>query len=544
MTIQSPIVPFASPQGAVSAAQYGVVADGVTDDGPAFTAALAALSGTGYSLWLPKSTTAYNIATAPTQPALPVNIVSASGNTFSGAGAQAIANVALVEGAAPGTAAYNPVWYSTPGSQIFIDPQNSAGTSSDQNAGTSAGTALLTYAEAVRRWGSNSPSLANNCQLVFLSSHTTAADPVIWKPYVFGGAVVSIAGAAPTTTAAVFTRTAQKSRAAGTNALLAGSFSAGAPAAAKLVANTTAGKSSHAWVYKTAGGANWDMTQPIVPIALPSSALPVEVDTWASTDTVNFLAQPAVNIVDFSPTIIEFNGGFDNVGNLSGLVVFDPNGVGADNVLLQNVSCSDVCFQRFVVPGEAAWNSSISSSFYNCFFQGGASLYGPQELTVFAGAALVEFAVTNCVATFDCDFIAGGAFSFFGGGTSGILGCVFLDANLSVTNRAQVTHENFALATHVLYGSAAKTVAVNTGSALYQFGETFTAAWTLPTLIATGAVLDGASTGNSVAYAANVATIHNGIATTVANLDAAAGAAGFGGVAFNPGAGSAISNAS
>jgi len=53
--------------------------------------------------------------------------------------------------------------------------------------------------------------------------------------------------------------------------------------------------------------------------------------------------------------------------------------------------------------------------------------------------------------------------------------------------------------------------------------------------------MNGNTTANSQTVAAGVLTIHAGITTSVANLDAAAGPAGFGGQASNL-AGASLSN--
>ncbi len=135
--------------------------------------------------------------------------------------------------------------------------------------------------------------------------------------------------------------------------------------------------------------------------------------------------------------------------------------------------------------------------------------------------------------TVDGDFILGGA-AFW---SNVQLGFVYLDGNLTLSGRA--LFDTGAAGGHVIYGTAGKVMALRDAGHGLLTG-TFTNGWTAPTLV-TGVTIDGATTASSIAYAANVGTIHNGITTSVANLDAAAGAAGFGGSAFNLG-GSSVSS--
>lgn len=439
-------------------------------------------------------------------------------------------------GSAPGTPGYNPAWYAA--TAIFIDPV--AG--SDSAAGTTSGAPVKTWAECVRRWGTNAPNLgAVSCTVTFLSSQPDNTDPVIWRPIYSAGSVPTIQGTtATTTTATVFTRSAAKSRAAGANALLAGSFAAGAPAQGVLVQNTTAGKSSRAWVYKTAGGANWNMSQPMAPQTPPLSNgnAPTEVDTWASTDTVSLLGQVAVNLVVFEPTMADFNGGFTNVGQVYNLVVLDPEGTaGNDPVYVNNlVTFTECAIQRYVTA--SAPNPFEGCTFQNCALLGG--YFASDTVSVMNGGFLVGV-LNSLGGSFqpDGDAILGVGGNFFA--SSHVFGLVYLDATQTVLSAA-LYYQTINYGAHVVYGSAAANINHSNNSHGSLRSGTYTAGFTGAAFVGTGVQLNGASTGSSSAVAGGVATIHSGIATTVANLDAAAGAAGFGGIAFNLG-GASISNA-
>jgi hypothetical protein len=105
---------------------------------------------------------------------------------------------------------------------------------------------------------------------------------------------------------------------------------------------------------------------------------------------------------------------------------------------------------------------------------------------------------------------------------------VFVDAGatLNINGRSQLT-------SGVVYGPGTLNV-------LSSFTSDGTATATLP--IATKQ-LNGVGTGYSYATAGGVTTVHGGITLTSAHLDAAAGAAGFGGYAEGGGASISLSGA-
>ena len=86
-------------------------------------------------------------------------------------------------GGAPGTPGYNPAWFAA--TQVYVDPLNG----SDAAAGTSSGAPLKTWAEVVRRYGSNQPTFnyGQSCAYFFLNSQTAGTDPIFFEPRVSGG---------------------------------------------------------------------------------------------------------------------------------------------------------------------------------------------------------------------------------------------------------------------------------------------------------------------------------------------------------------------
>jgi hypothetical protein len=101
-------------------------------------------------------------------------------------------SAATAGGAAPGTPAYNPTWYTLVSTGWYWDPANSTGLASDSNSGASTGAPLLTFAEAIRRFGSVMPELSpgGNCICNQMSAQPSAtADPVWLFPVISGGVV-------------------------------------------------------------------------------------------------------------------------------------------------------------------------------------------------------------------------------------------------------------------------------------------------------------------------------------------------------------------
>jgi hypothetical protein len=423
---------------------------------------------------------------------------------------------------------------------VVIDPQNVSGHASDANTyNGGAGAPLLSYKGLVNYWGTTEPLLRGTTYTIeWLSSHTDNTDPVICNPYLIGGVVFTIQGATPATTAAVFTLNTAKSSAAGSNALLSGSFSAGAPATTKMVQNTTAGKSSRAFIYTSAGGANWNLTQPVAVSSLPIATVPAEVNSWASTDTVNFLALIAINIVEYAPTLIDDNASFDNIGQLALCTVLDPTG-GFGNVWLSNVYATDVLFERFV--GSAVAPFPSDSVYSNCFLSGGATWVTPDNIILWAGTVQVAFTFGGPgEVIIDGDFIMG----FGGGGTNGAfdIGRIYLDGEFGCFQGNVGAFQTVFAGSHVVYGNSSAQLLIREGVRALMIGGTFTAAFTAPDVL-TGIVLDTTDTASSISYSAGIGTINGpSIQTSVANLDAAAGPVGFGGTAFNMGQ-SSISNA-
>src|SRR5208282_4499219 len=74
-----------------------------------------------------------------------------------------------------------------------------------------------------------------------------------------------------------------------------------------LIQNTTAGKSSYAYVYANVTGTVFALTQPLNPATLPITevVVPTEIDTWAAGDSFVAFAPIGVNLAKIAPIVAE-----------------------------------------------------------------------------------------------------------------------------------------------------------------------------------------------------------------------------------------------
>jgi hypothetical protein len=332
-----------------------------------------------------------------------------------------------------------------------------------------------------------------------------------------------IKGGPVTGTAATFTRSAAKSTTVGTNSLLAGSFSAGTPAAGVMVVNTTALKSSRAWIYKTAGGANWNLSQPLAPLTLPTTNfVSAEIDTWNTGDTVTLVTPIAINIPAAS-SLVGDDASATAALYLYNMTIFDPNGVGADiGVIGAGVQLVECASQRELSYGSFVQNNAGGglgsvlanvSELASVTFAEGGSLGTMVFLGGIVGTSSQLFAPD-----FDNDVITHGLFltSGYAAGAAGGNGNYFLDG--SITVRSGLAWQIAG----VVYGASTNTIKMQGTSHFWNgTGSNFQTTFTAPGLV-TGIQLNG---GVSVSCHTNAdPDVFHTATTTPAHLDAACGA--------------------
>jgi hypothetical protein len=411
---------------------------------------------------------------------------------------------------------------------IFIDPQNSTGNASDANPGT-ATAPFLTYAGVVKVWGTTKPLLNVATTLTWLSNGAAAVDPVVFEPYVMGNVKVGIQGAAPTVLAtAVLAGTVAKNRTLGSNSALISTLAAAA-APGSLLINTT--HPSRAWVQRGLGANSFQITQPLV--AADGQGVvtaPAEVDTWADGDNVQIASLVNIPLVRYAPTFLDNQGG----GSAAFLYQARIVSVGGAARCTLDGTGGAIHGQETLFANRslllAADIIGITNTLTNCFE---ADFHGMRGTANYLGGALNSFSVLDGVGVLDGDIIVGSNTTLRGAGWQ--LGFVFNDVSslLTVIGSGAGTIGSAFYGGATLYSNAGGTgeLRMANSSRLVKAASTWVAQVTNPTMV-TGIALNGVRTGVSHTGAAPD-VFNGGIATTPANLDAAAGAAGFGGNALS-----------
>lgn len=414
-------------------------------------------------------------------------------------------------GAAPGTPGYDPAWYAL--TDIYWDPVSG----SDSNAGTS-GHPVKTFAEIVRRYGSISPVLVygQNLTIHLLSSQTAGTDPVFFNPQLSGGTAFAIIGT-PVAVGSTFHPSSVTAKNRATNTLLQVHGMPGGTAAGALVHNQT--HDSYAFVDSIVAGVA-TMTQPfststLTVIASANVVAPTEVDTWASTDTLQIYSLPALNLKALAP---QGGDAADSSGDtpacwVQWVHVPDPSGTPGISVLAATAyACSlvySVCWFDSAFFGSALGTAQrLMGANLSCWHAGGGN---------FAGWAMVGGSIQTSgeplssvfsqVAAVDGDAIIHGE-SWASGFT--VFGYVCLTTGCTMTIIEGSVHiVPYFYADAQAWGAG--TINVEHGA---NFQKDVSDNWAT-CLTVSNIQLDGATTGTS--YSAG--TFTDGRALSTANLD-------------------------
>lgn len=474
-------------------------------------------------------------------PPVPLTLTTTAPNAFSLLTEAGDIPVVPMPALAPIATTLGPQPAALQGTQL-VDPQNVTTLATSTGANTTTvngqtGRVWSSWAALVAAWGTFTPYLNVSTAIVFVSSHVDNSDPVIFQPFIGKGATVSIQGTAPAVVAGgvVLAGTVAKSRAAGANSLLQENIGPNGTIA-QLVRNTTAGKISRAWVYKNVAGNVFSMTQPLTPLAVGGSLVPSEVDTWANGDTADLLNPIAINLAVFVPTYLD--GANTNAAKayVYQCRAFDPGGVSTEALYVGEVRFYEVDIQRRLFGFALGLQGQV---LVNCALRGILTVIGTY---IQIGGAQYPTGGGDICDCFQSSLIDGDAIL---GGTLGasfqgapLMALVFKDSNIVVQDGLMQLATSL-YGSHVLYGSAGSlTVLLGSAKALLS-GGSFTAGLTNPADI-TAVNLNGTTTATSQTLA-QPAVFNANITTSVANLDAAAGATGFGGRAQRWG-GCSISN--
>jgi len=406
----------------------------------------------------------------------------------------------------------------------FLDKQNVSGTASDTNDCATSTTACLHFGEiALHRWGTYAPALQQTTTINTLSGWLAAdlADPFNWLGT--GGVLQMYAtlGAADTVGSGVLAGTVAKN--AATNTLLQETLIAGA-AAGQMIQNTT--HPSIGFVFNSLGGGNFEISQPMSNGGAPNFIVGAENNSWADGDAYTLFNLPGINIgqINASRSIVVFNFQKKVLANSS-------NTIGAVIIRNSNIlgpaGSSSVAFNPTPGTGSTLANVDVSgcnvsqSNLSPIVSQSGVAtgfniVAGDYRNNGSAGAFQGEVAISG-------DWICGG----------GATGSCALHGG-KVTANALWARIPMRVTEDTLIFSAGATFAGNqtldiqrAGRVVWNSGNTATA--TFLQTAGTPFLLNGVSTACSLTAAAVWAC---GVTVNQANLDAAAGVAGFGGNAI------------
>lgn len=407
----------------------------------------------------------------------------------------------------PGAPGYNQAWYTLANTGIFWDPVSG----NDNNTGASSGAAVQTWAEIVRRFGSNAPEQTYGSNIIInkLSAQSAGVDPVYFYPKITGGGHAALIDTLSVFSAAAAIGTVTLlNKASGTDMTVA-TVPAGVTAG-MYAFNSTSG--SYAFVKSVSTGTA-TMTQPIptsnvTTIGIPAGAL---ATNWATGDTVTWYNIPNLtNLKAWQPSGGDVSsGGAASVGWVQWTQIADASAGAATAVYLMTNECATSALSGcYVAPRLhiAALGGRGNGNFVSgCFVVGACVIVsGPCEIYGGTLGSTLTVSAGNNFNTIDGNIIITGASTFYGTtaygsahfvGLISIIGCV-LQASASSST---------------IWGAAGITVFPN-AALVVNAGSTFAA-----TLLNTGTLLLGASTTGS-SYTGN-GVFADGVTLTPAHMD-------------------------
>jgi hypothetical protein len=406
----------------------------------------------------------------------------------------------------------------------------------DNNTGLSALAAVKHKAEIARRYGSWSPTIDGIVvQIAYENPDTTAHDPSLFTPNLINGAQFMQFAATPATsfTGTLLAVTPKNKASAATCTPLRSTFTTatGAMAAQLLLINTTRGN-SRAIAQRNTGGGLWQISQPFAPqtgLGFPSNT---EVDTWANGDAIQGFALMNVHFGVVGGRCVDPPAGFAGPGHIvQALNFWDPIDSGIQPVefdggsLFQIQECT--CSASPVVDG----TSSIGATMTNVGIASNGNTFTNRGLGfTFTGGLLqggfaISFAGQLSGMQLDT-IIATGSAEFFD--LAGV-------ADFAIDTGTTINVIDGLAVTGIVYGVHGALGTLNAQSGLTRYTNT-AVAHLMATLNIGGQITPQAysnHTPGGVGTATSVALV----ALTPAALDAAAGVAGFGGMAYVPGVG-------
>jgi hypothetical protein len=416
-----------------------------------------------------------------------------------------------------------------------IDPANASGCASDANAtgslctcGTSGDGPVQHYAQVAARWGTYSPRLRQATTLDFLSSQTDNTDPVIVRPYVENNGDIVIKCELPTPSqTGTLSAVVSKNRA--TPQLLNVTIGAGA-VANQMIVNTT--HPSRAFLDVNTGGNSWNVSQPLAPLTPPLGGSPgeTEVDTWAVGDAYAVYSLSSVFVPDFEAAQVDGNAVFGPPG-----YYWQCNGLSPDNTNVMqlsfgiNVLESSLHALISVTSGPLEYQTTFTNVAMPVLVAGTTDVYTTSS---YSPAIIIRGGIAWAVirTPFQARSDAILRYPSVIGTAGAYLNQAYIETGmtLGVSGISQVAGIVWGPGTLNIQGPGRLNYPTGAGAAAANL------------LLTGGVKINGGTTACSHT-SATPDVVSCGITVTAAHLDAAQGAAGFGGLAYSPGGGS-ISN--
>jgi hypothetical protein len=412
----------------------------------------------------------------------------------------------------------------------------------DENTGLSAGAALKTKKEIIRRWGSSSPTIDTITSVIHYLTTDVGQPPDcgLFTPTLSngGGLTHRAEFSTPDFTGTLLAVT-PKNIAAGQALECSFTTTTGAVAADMILVNLTRGN-SRAPAARDAGGGHWLLAQPLAgPYVQDTFAFPTEVDTWAPGDAIQGFRPLAIDIALLGGECVAFDSNFAPGHVAQQLTLIDASaddfGLGPLGIYGSGfVFCVDCVIKRAC---NVRLGGSFPTNLNGCVIN---EINSPPNVQTI-GNALGSLSVAGGI-------IRGPAITL-----SGFPNNPFIAANGTLVN-AQLNPSGPAGNSPRIYVDAGVVLLAQGSVDAFQgtaqvWGPgtldvrglySYVGAAAVTMLPIAALMIDGESTAYSNSTTAGVTTVHGGVPLTAAALDAASGAAGFGGLAYSGGA--SISN--
>jgi hypothetical protein len=428
----------------------------------------------------------------------------------------AAGNLAMPSFTGPQSPPSNGSWLLT---TVYIDPANVSGAASDANAGTSSALPLLSAAELQRRLGSSAPQNNSVLTIEYISAYANdaaaSADPISLEAIGAGGLIIQgVTNATNEVFSGVISGFVARVR--GTPGSPGHPYEITAYAGAEigdLIVNTTRGNSV-SQVFAIGSGI-CDLVETMTPSS-PTGGVGTPVATWANGDSIVVYRLVPVRVVRGAYRITNASSNFIGV-NLYNVHMAAPNGLEQTYLEGDIVGLFQCYGEGYITLTALGFNATIAGGVYTGQVQSEGPYSDPQS-----GSTVFVSVYGGYVASAVCTALSASQDALFGASTCRVMG------NRSSTGFGVVSGKFLAAEMWLngpIWGFAGTTLDIINGCEYTSSGSA------AALLLIPNIELNGQSNGISQTTSAGVITQNGPIALTAAALDAAAGAAGFGGYA-------------